>query len=112
MSQSVNNCWKLTPQIRKGGLPGLPPLHGPSRRHLAQLHHHQREEVETAVSDATRAIYQALRAGTWIPGQRPRLRHIALGTWNQALADVLGVSPGQHDDNLSRPLRAVIGRWY
>jgi hypothetical protein len=58
-------------------------------------HHH----VDTAVSAATRAIYQALRAGTWIPGQRQRLQQLAPGTWEQALAGVLGVSRGQQDDS-------------
>ncbi len=62
------------------------------RRHLAQLHHHPRHHVDTAVSHATRAIYQALRGGTWIPGQRQRLQQLAPGTWDQALAGVLGVS--------------------
>ena len=55
--------------------------------------------VDTAIKDATRAIYHALRAGTWIPGQQQRLRQLAPGTWNQALAGALGASPGrQHDD--------------
>jgi hypothetical protein len=42
-----------------------------------------------------------LRAGIWIPGQQRRLRQLAQGTWNQALADVLAVSPGQPDDRPS-----------
>ena len=74
------------------------------RRHLAQLHHHPRQQVDTAVSDATRAIYQALRAGTWIPGQRQRLRQLAPGTWDQALADVLAVSRGRQDDGHGHPV--------
>jgi hypothetical protein len=67
------------------------------RRHLAQLHHHPPQQMDTAVSAATRAIYQALRAGIWIPGQRQRLRQLAPGTWDQALAGVLGVSRRQDD---------------
>jgi len=68
------------------------------RRHLAQLHHHERQEVEATISHATRATYQALRAGIWIPGQRQRLQQLAPGTWEQALAAVLGASPGRQDD--------------
>jgi hypothetical protein len=67
-------------------------------RHLAQLRHHPPWQVEAAVSAATRAIYQALRAGIWIPGQRQRLRQLAPGTWNQALASALGASPARPDD--------------
>ena len=74
------------------------------RRHLAQLRHHPSWQVEAAVSAATRAIYQALRGGTWIPGQRQRLRQLAPSTWNQALAGVLGASPGQHDDSPGHPV--------
>ena len=40
----------------------------------------------------------ALRAGTWIPGQRQRLQQLAPGTWEQALAAVLGGGPGRPDD--------------
>ena len=58
------------------------------RRHLAQLHHHLRQDVEAAVSNATRAVHQALRAGTW----------------QQALAGVLGGSPGRHDDRPGHPV--------
>jgi hypothetical protein len=75
------------------------------RRHLAQLHHGPRQHVETAVSAATTAIYQALRAGTWIPGQRQRLQQLAPGTWEQALAGVLGLGRGRPDDN---PGHAVV----
>ena len=57
--------------------------------------------MDTAISDATRAIYQALRGGTWIPGQRQRLRQLAPGTWNQALA---GVSPGRQVDGPGHPV--------
>jgi hypothetical protein len=74
------------------------------RRHLAQLHHHQQHDVEAAVSAATRAIYQALRAGTWIPGQRQRLQQLAPGTWEQALAAVLGASPGRQDNSPGHPV--------
>ena len=72
------------------------------RRHLAQLRDHPRQDVEAAVSDATRAIYQALRAGTWIPGQRQRLRQLAPGTWDQALARVLG-NHGRQDGDPASP---------
>ena len=54
--------------------------------------------AECAISAATHAIYQALRDGTWIPGQRQRLRQLAPGTWNQALASALGASPARPDD--------------
>ena len=85
----------------------LPEILRAQRRHLARLHHHQQHQVETAVSDATRAIHQALRAGTWIPGQRQRLHQLAPGTWNQALANALGASPGRPDDSPSRPVVEV-----
>jgi hypothetical protein len=69
------------------------------RRHLAQLHQHPWQDVEDTISAATRAIYQALRDGTWIPGQRQRMRQLAPGTWDQALAGAVGASSGrQHDD--------------
>ena len=68
------------------------------RRHLAQLHHHPQPDVEATISAATRAIHQALRDGTWIPGQRQRLQQLAPATWEQALAGVLGVSSGRADD--------------
>jgi hypothetical protein len=74
------------------------------RRHLAQLHHHPSWQVEDAVSAATHAIYQALRDGTWIPGQRQRMRQLAPGTWNQALAGVLGASTGRPDDGPGHPV--------
>jgi len=74
------------------------------RHHLAQLHHHERQEVEAAVSAATRAIYQALRAGIWIPGQRQRLHHLAPDTWNQALAGALGGSSGGQDEGPGHPV--------
>ena len=50
---------------------------------------------------ATHAIYQALRGGTWIPGQQ-RLRQLAPGTWEQALAGVLGGGPYRPDDGPAR----------
>jgi hypothetical protein len=65
------------------------------RRHLALTHQHDWWHVDTAVSDATGAIHGALCAGTWIPGQQRRMRHLAPGTWQQELADVLGISPRQ-----------------
>jgi hypothetical protein len=60
--------------------------------------------LEDAVRDATGAIYRALRGGTWIPGQQQRMRQLAPGTWNQALAGVLGGRPGQQDDGPSHPV--------
>jgi hypothetical protein len=74
------------------------------RRHLAQLRDHPWQLVDIAVSDATRAIHQALRSGTWIPGQQHRLRRLAPGTWHQALASVLAVSPGRPDDRPGHPV--------
>ena len=59
--------------------------------------------MDSAVSDATRAIHQTLRAGTSIPGQQRRLRQLAPGTWQQAMAGVLGVSPGRPDDGPGHP---------
>jgi hypothetical protein len=56
-----------------------------------------------AIRNATAAIHHALRRGTWIPGQQQRLHKLAPGTWQQALADVLGVSPGWQDDGPSYP---------
>jgi hypothetical protein len=73
------------------------------RRHLALVHQHDWWRVETAVSHATSAIYHALRRGTWIPGQQRRLRQLAPGSWQQALAGVLGVTPGWPDNSPSRP---------
>jgi hypothetical protein len=57
-----------------------------------------RQDVEATISAAIRAIHQALRGGTWIPGQRRRLQQLAPGTWDQALAGVLGSRPGRPDD--------------
>jgi hypothetical protein len=45
------------------------------------VHHHPWQQVDIAVSDATRAIHQALRADAWIRGQRQRLRQLAPGTY-------------------------------
>jgi hypothetical protein len=64
----------------------FPEIPRAQRRHLAQLHHHERHEVEAAVRAATGAICQALRADTWIPGQRQCLQQLAPGTWEQALS--------------------------
>lgn len=74
------------------------------RRHLALVHQHHWWHVDTALRDATRAIYHALRGGTWIPGQRRRLRQLAPGTWQQALAGVLAVRPCQPDDHPGHPI--------
>jgi hypothetical protein len=46
-----------------------------------------------------------LRGATWIPGQQRRMRQLAPGTWNQALAGVLSVSPSWQDDG---PSHAVV----
>jgi hypothetical protein len=83
----------------------FPEILSAQRRHLAQLHRHERHQVEAAVSAATRAIHQALRDGTWIPGQRQRLQQLAPGIWEQALAAVLVGSPGRPDDG---PGRSVV----
>jgi hypothetical protein len=72
------------------------------RRHLALLHRHQQHEVEATVSAAVTAVCQALRDGTWIPGQRRRMQQLAPGTWKQALAGVLGASPARQDDSPGR----------
>jgi hypothetical protein len=80
-----------------------PEIFRAQRRHLAPLRHHPWQLVDIAVSDATRAIHQALRAGSWIPGQRRRLRQLAPGTWQQALAGVLAVTPGWQDDGPGHP---------
>jgi hypothetical protein len=72
-------------------------------RHLAQLHHPWR--LGDAAGDATSAIHHALRGGTWIPGQHRRMRQLATGTWRQALASVLGGTPGWQDDG---PGHAVV----
>jgi hypothetical protein len=69
--------------------------------HLAQLHHPWR--LGDAGRDATGAIYHALRGGTWIPGQQRRMRQLAPGTWQQALAGVLSVTPGWQDDGPGHP---------
>lgn len=81
----------------------LPEILRAQRRHLALVHQHHWWHVDTAIKDATRAIYHALRAGTWIPGQQRRLRHLAPRTWQQALADELTVSPGRPDDAPGHP---------
>jgi hypothetical protein len=72
------------------------------RRHLAQLRHHPWQDVDTAISNATRAIYQALRDGAWIPGQRQRLQQLAPGTWEQVLAGVLSGGPYRQHDGPAR----------
>jgi hypothetical protein len=80
----------------------LPEILRAHRRHLALLNHHQQHEVEAVVGTAITAVHQALRDGTWIPGQRRRLRHLAPATWNQALAGVLSGSPNRQDDTPGR----------
>ena len=75
------------------------------RRHLAQLRHHRWQDVEATISAATCAIHNALRAGTWIPGQRQRLQQLAPGTWDRALASVLSGRPGRPDDG---PGQAIV----
>ena len=71
----------------------LPEILRAQRRHVALVHQHPWQQVDTAIDDATRAIHQALRASTWIPGQRRRLHQLAPGTWHQPLAAVLGARP-------------------
>jgi hypothetical protein len=83
----------------------LPEILRAQRRHHAQLHDHPWQDVDTAISHATHAIYQALRGGTWIPGQRQRLHQLAPGTWARALAGVLGGCPGRADDG---PAHAIV----
>jgi hypothetical protein len=82
----------------------LPEILRAQRRHLAQLRDHPWHDVGAAAGAATRAIYQAMRDGIWIPGQRQRLRQLAPVTWDQALAGVLG-NHGRQDDD---PGRSVI----
>jgi hypothetical protein len=82
----------------------LPEIGRAQRRHLASVRHYHWWHVDVAVSDATRAIHHALRAGTWIPGQRQRLHQLAPGLWQRALADVLAVSPCQPDDRPGYPV--------
>jgi hypothetical protein len=82
----------------------LPEILQAQRRHLAQLHHYPWQDVDAAVGAATQAIYQALRGGTWIPGQRRRLQQLAPGTWEQALAGVLGGRPGRQHDGPGHPV--------
>jgi len=83
----------------------LPEILQAQRRHLAQLDHQPWQDVEATISAATRAIYQALRDGTWIPGQRQRLQQLAPATWEQALADVLNGRAGRPDDG---PGKAIV----
>jgi len=71
------------------------------RRHFALAHLWW--QAGAAISDATHAIHHALRAGTWIPGQRRRLCQLAPSTWQQALASVLDARPGWPGDRPSHP---------
>lgn len=80
----------------------LPEILRAQRRHLALLNHHQQHEVEATISTAITAVHQALRDGTWIPGQRRRMQQLAPGTWQQALAGVPGASPAQQNDSPGR----------
>jgi hypothetical protein len=82
----------------------LPEILRAQRRDLALVHQHDWWRVDTAVSDATRAICQALRGGTWIPGQQRRMRQVAPSTWQQALASMLAASPGWQDGGPSHPV--------
>ena len=67
-------------------------LHAQRRhRHLAQTHHPW--HLGDAVHDATQTLHDALRVGTWIPGQQQRLHKLAPGTWQQALTGTLGARP-------------------
>jgi hypothetical protein len=77
----------------------FPEILGAQRRHHAQLRDHPWQDVEATISAAARAIHQALREGTWIPGQQQRLQQLAPGTWDQALAGVLRGRPGRPDDS-------------
>jgi hypothetical protein len=65
-------------------------------RHLAQLHHPW--QMGDAIRGATSAIHHALRGGSWIPGQQRRMRQLAPGTWQHALASALSISPWQNDN--------------
>ncbi len=69
----------------------LPGILRAQRRHLALLRHHQWWQVDDAISDATRAIHHALRAGTWTPSQQQRLHQLDPSTWQQITA---GTTPG------------------
>jgi hypothetical protein len=73
----------------------LPEILRAQRRHLAQLHHHRWWDVQAAISDATQAIHQALRTGTWTSRQRRRLHQLDPGTWPQASP---GPDPGWQYD--------------
>jgi hypothetical protein len=81
----------------------FPEIGRAQRRHLALVHHQHWRHVDAAIKDATRAIYDALRAGTWIPGQQRRMRQLAPGTWHQALDGMLAVSPGRPDHRPGHP---------
>ena len=88
-------------QLDVSQLPGI--LHAQRHhRQLAQAHHPW--HLGDAVHDATQTIYQALRAGSWIPGQQQRLHQLAPGTWQQALAAVLAVTPGRPDNAPGHPV--------
>src|SRR5262249_41625314 len=75
----------------------FPEIFRAHRRHLVLVSQHHWWHVDTAIKDAARTIYHAVRGGTWIPGERRRRRQLAPGPWQQALAGVLAVPPGRPD---------------
>lgn len=85
------------PPATASPVPSLPPAAAapaaPTRRHLALVHQHDWQHVDIAAGDATRAIYQAIRDGTWIPGQRERMQQLAPSSWQQALDGALRPRP-------------------
>ena len=68
------------------------------RRHLTLTSQYHWKHVDTAAGEATRALYQAIRDGTWISGQRERMRQLAPGSWQQALTRALSRHPGPTHD--------------
>lgn len=81
----------------------LPEIGRAHRRHLALIHRYPRHHVDTAVSEATSALYQAIRDGTRIAGQQRRLHHLAPGTWQQALATAITPRPWRPDEQPPHP---------
>lgn len=73
------------------------------RRHLAQLDHHPWQDVETTISAATHAIYQALRDGTWIPGQRQRLQQLAPAPGNRPWPGYSAAAPAGQTTAPAKP---------
>ena len=74
------------------------------RRHLALVHHHPWQLADTAIGAAATAVYRALRAGTWTPGQQHRMRQLAPATWHQALTAALEARPGQPGNRTGHPV--------